>query len=87
MHRYLLRAPQYITTASTRFAHPLNLMNVTVHISEINQSRGSLDSAVTFWMCPKCGAVVIGFGEPYNLACKVTSQIRFIRFLEQHRCE
>ena len=28
------------------------------------------------------GAVVIGFGEPYNLACKVTSQIRFIRFRE-----
>ena len=70
MLRFFLRAPQLIVTASTRFARPLNLINVTVHISKINQSRCSLDSAVTFWKFPKCGAVVIDFGEPYNLACK-----------------
>ena len=63
-------------------AQSLNLINVVVHISKQFQSRCSSDSAVTFWMSPKCGAVVIGFGEPYNLACKVTSQIRFIRFRE-----
>ena len=32
---------------------------------------------------PKRRAVAIGFGEPFYLACKVTSQIRLIRFLER----
>ena len=49
-------------------ARALNLMECS---GQLFQSRGSLDSAVTFWMCPKCGAVVIGFGEPYTLACKI----------------
>ncbi len=34
-----LCSPKSITTASIRFAHPLNLMNAAVSTSEINQSQ------------------------------------------------